>query len=141
MPQDSVGVHGGQLTFNEAAPCDSETSRVYMHSIWQLPERALLALGLPGRTLTKQLLTQESQNRLPWYPFGSHFAECNLVNLKQCHVALLTTAVTETLGLPVRIQAKQLLIHQIHHREGLVDLPVVHILLLHAGPCQGYWHC
>jgi len=49
--------------------------------------------------------------------------------------------VTETLGLPVRIQAKQLLIDYVHHREGLVDLPVVHILLLHAGPCQGYWHC
>lgn len=54
---------------------------------------------------------------------------------------LRVTAATEALGLPVRIQAKQLLIHQIHHREGLVDFPVVHILLMHLGPRQGYWHC
>lgn len=37
---------------------------------------------------------------------------------------------------PVRLQAQQLLVDQVHHTEGLVDLPVVHIRLLQARTLQ-----
>ena len=42
---------------------------------------------------------------------------------------------------PGGIQPQQLLVDQVNHREGLVDLPVVNVTLQHLGPGQGCWDC